>query len=406
MNGVEQVLNKLIEMQVEQKKLLDIIRKKGPISKNELMLSTKMKLSTLNRTLDPLFEQQLIEEVGTGESTGGRPPALLGVIVTSLYAVGVDISRTYTEVVLTDLKMSIVKKSRFELNEESSPEVTISKAIGIIRVFMKELNIKNEQVLGIGIGTVGPLSRKKGIIETPVNFLNPNWSNVPVKKMFEDAFRLPVLVDNGANSAVLGEAMFGEGKGYENIAYIHCGVGIRTGAVSRGMLIRTINDAEDAFGHMVVDIDGDACTCGHFGCIESYSSIYAIEKRFLSALKKGRKTNIEKPMQLIYFRDIFYAAEMEDALAVEHVTHAAVILGTGLANFINLLSPSLVILSGPSIRYSRLFYDEVVSAASKRIYNQRGSGVRFSRGGHFKESAISVGAAETMVEFYLNERKD
>jgi predicted NBD/HSP70 family sugar kinase len=91
------------------------------------------------------------------------------------------------------------------------------------------------------------------------------------------------VIDNGANTTILAEYNFGAGKGYQNIAYFNCSTGIRTGAISAGTIVRTINDAEDAFGHMVIKVDGEPCSCGNYGCIDCYSSIYAIIQKYNAA---------------------------------------------------------------------------------------------------------------------------
>jgi predicted NBD/HSP70 family sugar kinase len=110
--------------------------------------------------------------------------------------------------------------------------------------------------------------------------------------MIEDATGMSVIIDNGANMAALAEYIYGEGKGSDNLAYINCGMGIRTGSISSGTVVRTINGTEDAFGHMVIDVDGELCSCGNYGCVECYSSIPAIVGKFARELKKGRVTAV------------------------------------------------------------------------------------------------------------------
>ena len=93
-----------------------------------------------------------------------------------------------------------------------------------------------------------------------------------LKDELKREFDTIICIDNGASVAVIGEYNFGIGKGKQNIAYINCGVGIRTGIISSGVLIRTINNLEDAFGHMVVEHNGEVCSCGNSVCIGKYLS--------------------------------------------------------------------------------------------------------------------------------------
>lgn len=385
----------------EAKKIFSVIQKNGPVTKNDVSLFTGLKLTTLIRIMQPLLDSGLVVESKIGESTGGRKPVLYDVNTNRFYIIGIDISRTYTQIVVTNLKMQILQKHRFEMDLSCSPEVTLNKIEETVRAFRKELDFNKNVLLGAGIGTVGPLDREKGIVINPVNFEAPGWVNVPLKSMVEEKLNCPAILDNGANAAVLAETYFGAGKGLRNVVYFHCGVGIRTGAMSSGTIIRTLNDTEDAFGHMVIDVDGEECSCGNYGCIECYSSIHAAVKRFVSEIKKGRVTSIAKPLDQINYIDICYGAKNNDLLAMEVLENAAAIMGTGLANFINLLNPGLVILSGPLVNHSELFYNTCIEVAAKKCCLNKENTVLFSRGGVFEENVISVGSAALVVESLL-----
>jgi len=218
--------------------------------------------------------------------------------------------------------------------------------------------------------------------------------------MFKEKLSLPIVIDNGANTAVLAEHLFGTGKGIDNMSYFQCGVGIRTGAISSGGIVRAINEYEDAFGHMVIDINGELCHCGNRGCIETMCSIPSITKKFKKLLEQRNLSSINEPLDRIDYLYICNAAEQGDKLAKETIVNAATRFGIGLANYINLINPELVVLSGPLIEHSPLFYKTGVEVASRRRY-MKNSRVTFSRGGYFKDKAIAVGAAALLVEEIL-----
>lgn len=385
----------------EAKSIFSILQKNGPRAKSELALLTNIKLTTLNRIMQSLEETGLVRQSQIGESTGGRKPALYDVFANKHYIIGIDLSRTYTQIILTNLKLEMLDKQQFSMDVSCSPENTVRRISNLIESALIRLNVDTEKLLGIGLGTVGPLDREKGVMINPVNFEASGWNDIPIKKMLEDRWEKPVIVDNGANAAVLAETLFGKGRNYKNVVYFNCGIGIRTGVVSSGTIIRTINDTEDAFGHMVIDVYGEACNCGNYGCIECYSSIFSITKKYLSELRKRSAAVISKPLEEIDYRDICFAAEKGDELAREVITEAASILGTGLANFINLLNPELVILSGPLIKHSTIFYEVCTQVASQKCYVKKDHSNTFCRGGHFEEHAIAIGAAALVVESLL-----
>jgi predicted NBD/HSP70 family sugar kinase len=392
-----------INLDERSRNILGLIQKKGPISKFDMQSITELKLTTLNRITAPLESLQFIEEASIGTSTGGRKPILYDINKKSCYSIGIDLSRTYTQVIITNFKAELLYKYHFAMDENCTPEKTVENIVNGIIKGINELEINESHILGIGVGTVGPISRENGVILNPENFIAPGWKNVSLKKMLGSRLPIPVIVDNGANTAVLAEYLFGFGKGVNVVSYFNCGVGIRSGIVSSGLILRTLNDIEDAFGHMLVDIDGEKCFCGNYGCIETYCSIPSIVKSFISHLKRGRETLIQKQIEQISFDDICDAEEKGDLLAKEVLTSAATVFGAGLSNYINLLSPEMVILSGPIISRCNLFFKVCTEIAMKKCYVKKTSDIYIHKQGAFGDNAISIGAACLVIENFLGD---
>jgi predicted NBD/HSP70 family sugar kinase len=294
--------------------------------------------------------------------------------------------------------MDILYKDSFYMDSSFTPEKTVDKIVEIINECYVNLRLESMKFLGIGLGSVGPLDIKNGVIRNPSDFYSNEWKNVPIKCMLEERLRCPITIENGVNAAAVAEYFYGVGKEIENIAFFNCGIGIRTGTISAGNLIRSINDEEEAFSHMIIDINIKQYKCGKSGCIENYASIKSMIKELCKKIKNGRKTTINKSLESINFDDVCSAVEEKDELAIEVVTEAALILGIGLANYIRLLNPKLVILSGPLIIKSELFYDVAIRSALEKLNHTKGKNIIFNRCGYFKKDAISVGAAAMVIE--------
>ncbi|HEY5587624.1 MAG TPA: ROK family transcriptional regulator [Candidatus Paceibacterota bacterium] len=395
---MEDNINMLKNLGVEEKKIFNSLQKNGPIPKSEISLLTNIKLTTLNYIMQPLEENKIIVRKCIGESTGGRKPILYDLNLSGFHIIGIDLSRVYTQVIVTNLKMEILFEEMFYMDCSCSPKETVRRIVSIINRAYINLSLSCTKLVGIGLGTVGPLDIKNGIMKSPINFSSKGWSNVPIKEILQEKLKSPIIIENGVNAAVIGEYFYGIGKGVENIAYINFGIGIRTGTVLSGNIIRTLNDEEDPLGHMIVDINGEKCKCGNLGCVESYSSINAIIRKFSLEVKNGRYTTINKHVEDIEYKDICFAAEKNDKLSREIIMNSALILGTGLVNYINLLNPGLVILSGPLIINSKLFYDECIRIVLEKLHVDRRKKIVFSRGGYFKENAISIGAVALVIE--------
>ncbi len=359
------------------KYIFDIVQKKGPITKSELIDKTKIKLTTLNREIRILLHNKIIVETDIGQSTGGRKPSLYDVNPREFYIIGIDISRTYTKIVITNLKLKIIEE------ELLSYEYKIENISGIIPNSIKnlcmKLNIQKSFIVGIGIGIVGGFD------------INPLYDTL------NKELDVPICIDNGANAAVIGEYNFGVGKSKKNIAYINCGVGIRTGIISSGVLVRTINNLEDAFGHMIVDANGELCSCGNYGCIESYVSISNITKKFINEMKGINGSYLNRKLDNINYRDVCSLAERENEVAMNIIKNSALYFGIALSNYIKLFNPELIILSGPLIQNSKLFYDIAKETAFEKCHIKNNN-IQFSNGGHYKDNSIAVGACAMVIQ--------
>lgn len=363
------------------KYIFSIIQRNGPMTKNELIDLTQIKLTTLNRELKTLFNEKIIIESDIAESTGGRKPSLYDVNQEEFYVVGIDISRTYTKIVIVNLKLEIVAERL--LSHDYNME-TIAEAIpSAIKDLISKLQIENSFIAGIGIGIVG------------------GFDVGPLYDELTKEFDTTIFIDNGANAAAIGEYNFGIGKGKNNISYINCGVGIRTGIISSGVLIRTINNVEDAFGHMIIEANGQQCSCGNLGCIEGYVSISNITDKFISSMKELNPLSLKKDLNNINYHDVCSLAENNNEVAMNIIKEAALYFGIGLSNYIKLFNPELIILSGPLIQNSKLFYDIAKETAMEKCHIKNND-IEFSSGGHFEDNSIAVGACAIVLEEILN----
>ncbi len=261
---------------------------------------------------------------------------------------------------------------------------TISEIIpNVIKECCMKLKIQKASIVGIGIGIVG------------------GFNSDQLKDELKREFDTIICIDNGANAAVIGEYNFGIGKGKKNIAYINCGVGIRTGIISSGVLIRTINNVEDAFGHMVVDVDGELCSCGNYGCIESYVSIPNITKKFIDEIKENESSLLNKNLNDINYIDVCSLGEKENEAAMGIIKDSALYFGIGLSNYIKLFNPELIILSGPLIQQSKLFYETTKEIALQKCHIKNNN-IQFIRGGYFEDKSIAVGACAMVIQKIQN----
>jgi predicted transcriptional regulator len=128
--------------------ILNYIHTNGPVTKNGLIKKMRLKLTTLNRSMRLLESKNLIVESGISLSTGGRKPVEYDVALDGVYTIGIDISRTYVQVVVINLKMQVLKKCRFDMDGDMTPEKCVARIADAIELMNSKLSINNNMILG------------------------------------------------------------------------------------------------------------------------------------------------------------------------------------------------------------------------------------------------------------------
>jgi len=213
-------------------------------------------------------------------------------------------------------------------------------------------------ISALGIGVPGPINPATGLVDQAPNL---GWRNVPVKEILQQTLGVPVLADNDANLAALGEHRFGAGAGVRNMVYVTVSTGIGGGLILDGKIYHGVSGAAGELGHMVIDPLGPLCSCGRRGCLEALASGTAMANRARELVAAGcgqailhkaggRAENIDA-------LTVAAAAAGGDGEAIDILKDAGKALGMGLANLVNLLNPALVVLGGGAMNAGRLLWE-------------------------------------------------
>ncbi len=249
-------------------------------------------------------------------------------------AIGIDIGGTRTKFGLVDLDDGRVIKTLVLPTEKKDAGIFLEQvgiAIEQFRVIAEE---GNNQIAGIGIGIPG-FTTEDGIVTTTYGFLD-FMENYPIKKIIEDKFSLPCLIDNDARVVSLGEAIYGKGKGYERVLTLTLGTGVGFGLVANGKFTEPLALAHMG-GHMKITDAGGDCYCGKRGCLEalvSSSGIIALAKN-----KLGLAGELSP-------EEIFAAASNGNKDAMDVVEKVTGYLHTAIHNYANLFAPGMIVLGG------------------------------------------------------------
>ena len=169
-----------------------------------------------------------------------------------------------------------------------------------------------------------------------------HWQELPLADLISAQIKLPVYVDNDVNTLTLTEHLFGEGHDVENFAVVTVGRGIGMGMVVHHRLYQGGPGGAGEFGHLTLDLDGPLCDCGKRGCLEALASDPAV----IRYIRQRSPNPREQPRTLA---DVIAAADRGDTLAREALEISGRYIGLGLSMIVNLLCPSVIVLSGEGV---------------------------------------------------------
>lgn len=223
----------------------------------------------------------------------------------------------------------------------------------------------------VGVSFGGPVYAPAGLVRR--SFHTPGWENTPLAEWLHSELDAPVVVDNDANAAALGEFRFGAGQGCQHVLYVTISTGIGGGWILNGRLYAGADGLAGEIGHLMVQPGGFLCPCGKRGCLEAEASGPAMVQRarLYLAKKKGKAHSghggrAKRLLELaegnpdkITAQMISQAAAGGDKLSQKVIREAAERLGWGLAGAITLMNPDRVILGGGVIKSGELWWQTV-----------------------------------------------
>ncbi|MGI8788214.1 MAG: ROK family protein [Pyrinomonadaceae bacterium] len=337
--------------------VLTYVRDRTPISRAEIARETALQRSTVSAIVDDLQYDGLIEEIGTGDSTGGRKPTLLKLKTGTPVAVGVDITPRQTTIALADLAGQVLQKETFPTSPDA--DFMSEQIVGKVKKYALANKKHN---LEVGISVPGIADYTTGKVRYVPYF---QWSDWDIAKLITDSTKLRVTVDNDANAIALAELWFGEEIYRKNRNFITVLVaeGIGTGIIFDGQVYRGDEGAAGEFGHMIVGKNAPVdCSCGSRNCWEAHASekaaLFRYQNQIIKHTSKNGKINIERLVKL---------ANKGEREAVKALKETAKYLGIGISNLIIGFSPQAVVVSGSIVKAWDLIKDEIEHLSERSV---------------------------------------
>lgn len=327
-----------------KKQIVRAIFFKGPVSSAALTRCVPLSTPKINSLLQELIAEGLIKELGQGDSSGGRRPAIYGLVENGFYLVGITIN----------IYMTIISVFSANNKEISGPHVVpvqMQRDIGIfsrINDHLKEilhgLNIGQDKVIGIGIEMPGLVSQELGMNKTYF----PQIHNL--HKKITEILGYPVFFDNDARMRTFAEQQFGLARGRQNVLMVHADWGIGLGLILNGHRYAGKSGFSGEFGHISMIENGELCHCGKRGCLEAIASVAAVARKAQQGIRNGSASLLSQlvgdDLDRIDANLVIQAAHHGDQFSISILTDVGQWLGKGITYLIQVFNPELIIIGG------------------------------------------------------------
>jgi glucokinase len=272
------------------------------------------------------------------------------------YAIGIDLGGTNVKVALVTAVGEIVFKVAAPTGAERGPGPVMDDMARLAREGIAGAKVSPPEVVGIGIGSPGPLTHREGMIYKAANL--PGWVNVKLAAGIAQRTGLRTVLDNDANAAAFGEFWNGAGRGTRDMVMLTLGTGVGSGVILDGAIVRGHFDNAGELGHMIVV----PCGCGQHGCLEQYASSSGVGRRVVDEIRAGAVSSLEATMragETIGSAEVAAAAKAGDRLAMRIWDEACYYLAIGCVNIQHAFNPAKIVLAGGMSKAGAFVVDAV-----------------------------------------------
>lgn len=329
---------------INRRIVLNLIRTHQPISRADLARHSGLQRSTVSVIAEQLIKERWITEGANGHTPRGRRPRFLHLNKERVGIIGINVRPVTTTLALADLDANFL--SQDSLATPQDPKQFLTELVPRVR---KLIDSRPELTCeGIGVSLPGRVDlASKQLVFAP----NLGWRDFDLKTPLEKATRLPVELENAANSCALSEICFGRrAEGLRNLVVVTVSEGIGCGLILNHQLVQGSTGTAGEFGHAALVPDGLECSCGNRGCWEMYASNSAAVRYYTQAgsATRGRRSATDETT--ISFDHLLRLAAQGDGKAADALQQMARYLGLGIAPLVSGLAPDMIVIVGEVTR--------------------------------------------------------
>ncbi len=331
--------------QSNAKGLLQLLRTYNPCSKADLVRLSGLSAPTVSSGVSHLEQLGLVESLGDGESSGGRPPALLRFNAAHGYVAAADVGGTRLRMMLADLNgVPVAQWSTVLLQSRKTPAEVCSLVLEGLKAMCSQSGVVLKKVLHLTAGAPGITNVDTGVVLSAPN-LN-SWDDIPLRDMLQKVISLPAIVENDTNLAAVGEYHHGAARGMQDFLFIGLGTGVGAGIFLGGQIYHGARWRAGEIGYF--GIGGrrrESIRVRETGQLEREIGGAAIEAHWVDLLQRS-KSPAAPELEKLRVSQIFDLARDGDPVARKVLDHTAEVLADVISEIALLLDPKAVILGG------------------------------------------------------------
>lgn len=263
------------------------------------------------------------------------------------YYVGIDLGGTNIVAGVTDETGHILKKYSMKTNANQPFEALVADIAGTAHKVVELAGMTMQDISSVGLGTPSLINPHTNLL---VNANNLGWRNVPLPAELGKHFDVPLFIRNDADCAALGEVMAGAARDYDNALMITLGTGLGGGVIINKKIFNGCDHMGAELGHTKLVFQGVQCTCGQYGCVESYASATALIRQTREAIAEHPESLMRElcggDLSRVDARVPFTAARQGDPVGMAVVDRYISYLAAGLSTFIVIFRPEVIIIGG------------------------------------------------------------
>lgn len=334
---------------INAREIFRLLRANSPCSRADLVRLSGLSAPTVSATVEHLEKRGLVATLGLGVSAGGRPPGLISLNPECAYVAGMEITGSVLQVVIADLEGNRVGKAAIRLPAAPTPEKAVDALAQSVSRLLTQHGIPREKLFAVSAAAPGITDRRAGNVLSAPHL--PEWEDVPLKRMLEEAIGVPAVVENNVNLSALGERMEGAARGQDDFVFLWMADGVGAGVFVDGKLHRGAIGSAGEIGYMrVPGAPRGAVSIHTTGSLEDVVGEMGIRAAWqrLRAERGKAKDSLSAP-------EILALAETGDAEAIGIRDSIGAILSDVLINIAVLLDPAMIVLGGDIGRSPGLF---------------------------------------------------